>query len=109
MLLVLDVTLPGLSGLELRSSLPSGRHADHLHHRARHVPMTVQAMKAGAVNPEKPSHHTCCWTPSTAPKNRAKFASRLRQESEMRVLRSSYASLTPREREVIGVGGSGVY
>jgi ActR/RegA family two-component response regulator len=67
--LVLDVTLPGLSGLELQQQLTERTdmpiifitgHGD--------VPMSVQAMKAGAVEfLTKPSPTTCCWAPSTAP------------------------------------------
>ena len=48
--LVLDVTLPGLNGLELQQQLADRvGHAHHLHHGYGDVPMTVQAMKAGAV------------------------------------------------------------
>src|SRR5882672_10356137 len=63
--LVLDVTLPGLSGLELQQRLAERTdmpiifitgHGD--------VPMTVQAMKAGAAEfLTKPFTTTCCWMP----------------------------------------------
>src|SRR5215467_4767888 len=49
--LVLDVRLPGLSGLELQQRLSEGDMAMPIIFITGHgdVPMTVQAMKAGAV------------------------------------------------------------
>jgi FixJ family two-component response regulator len=106
--LVLDVTLPGLSGLDLqpqlaeRSEMPiifiTG-HGD--------VPMTVKAMKAGAVEfLTKPFKDDVLLDAISGAIERSRAA--LRQESEMQVLRSSYASLTPREREVMALVVSGL-
>jgi FixJ family two-component response regulator len=106
--LVLDVTLPGLNGLELqqqlvdRSDMPiifiTG-HGD--------VPMSVQAMKAGAVEfLEKPFRDDVLLDAIRGAIERSRTA--LRQEAEMQVLRRSYASLTPREREVMMLVVSGL-
>ena len=106
--LVLDITLPGLSGLELQERLAERTdmpiifitgHGD--------VPMTVQAMKAGAVEfLTKPFKNDVLLGAVRGAIERSRAA--LRQESEMRVLRSSYASLTPREREVMILVVSGL-
>jgi FixJ family two-component response regulator len=101
--LVLDVTLPGLNGLELqqqlvdRSDMPiifiTG-HGD--------VPMSVQAMKAGAVEfLTKPFNDAVLLNAIRDAIERSRAA--LRQESELQALRSCYASLTPREREVMSL------
>jgi len=105
--LVLDVRLPGLSGLELQQQLAERTgmpiifitgHGD--------VPMTVQAMKAGAVEfLTKPFRDDVLLDAIRAAIERSRAA--LREESEMGVLRSSYASLTPREREVMALVVSG--
>jgi FixJ family two-component response regulator len=106
--LVLDVTLPGLSGLELQKQLAQRTdmpiifitgHGD--------VPMTVQAMKAGAVEfLTKPFKDDVLLDAIGHAIERSRGA--LREESEMRVLRSCYASLTPREREVMALVVSGL-
>jgi FixJ family two-component response regulator len=106
--LVLDVTLPGLNGLELqqqlvdRSDMPiifiTG-HGD--------VPMSVKAMKAGAVEfLTKPFRDDVLLDAIRGAIERSRAA--LRQDSEMQVLRSCYASLTPREREVMVLVVSGL-
>jgi FixJ family two-component response regulator len=106
--LVLDVTLPGLSGLELQQRLVERRdmpiifitgHGD--------VPMSVQAMKAGAVEfLTKPFTNDVLLDAIGGAIKRSRAA--VRQEAELRVLRSSYASLTPREREVMALVVSGL-
>jgi FixJ family two-component response regulator len=106
--LVLDVTLPGLSGLELqqriaeRTDMPiifiTG-HGD--------VPMTVQAMKAGAIEfLTKPFTSDVLLGALAGAIERSHLA--VRHESELQVLRSAYASLTPREREVMALVVSGL-
>ena len=99
--LVLDVTLPGLSGLELQEQLGNRTgmpiifitgHGD--------VPMTVQAMKAGAIEfLTKPSNDAVLLDAIHGAIERSRAA--LRQESAMRGLRGCYATLTAREREVM--------
>jgi FixJ family two-component response regulator len=106
--LVLDVTLPGLSGLELQRQLVDRTdmpiifitgHGD--------VPMSVQAMKAGAVEfLTKPFEDAVLLDAIRGAIERSRAA--LRQGSEMRVLREGYASLTPREREVMALVVSGL-
>ena len=106
--LVLDVTLPGLSGLELQRQLVDRAdmpiifitgHGD--------VPMSVQAMKAGAVEfLTKPFKDGVLLDAISGAIERSRVA--LRQDSEMRVLREGYASLTPREREVMALVVSGL-
>ena len=106
--LVLDVTLPGLSGLELQKQLVERTdmpiifitgHGD--------VPMTVQAMKAGAVEfLTKPFKDDVLLDAIRAAIERSRVA--LRHESELRILRDGFASLTPREREVMALVVSGL-
>ena len=106
--LVLDVTLPGLSGLQLQEQLAERTdmpivfitgHGD--------VPMTVQAMKAGAVEfLTKPFNDAVLLDAIRGAIERSRAA--LRQESEMQALRSCYASLTPREREVMSLVVAGL-
>jgi FixJ family two-component response regulator len=100
--LVLDVTMPGLNGLELQSLIAGDRidmpiifitgHAD--------VPMTVKAMKAGAVEfLTKPVAEDVLITAIGSAIARSRIT--LDQESERQTLRSLYAKLTPRERDVM--------
>ena len=106
--LVLDVTLPGLNGLELQQQLAERTdmpiifitgHGD--------VPMSVQAMKAGAVEfLTKPFKDDVLLDAIRGAIERSRAA--LRHDSEMRVLRDCYASLTPREREVMALVVSGL-
>jgi FixJ family two-component response regulator len=106
--LVLDVTLPGLSGLELQQQL-AGRTDMPIIFITGHgdVPMTVQAMKAGAVEfLTKPFTNDVLLDAIGGAIERSRTA--VRQEYEMRAVRSSYASLTPREREVMALVVSGL-
>jgi FixJ family two-component response regulator len=106
--LVLDVTLPGLSGLELQKQLAERAdmpivfitgHGD--------VPMTVQAIKAGAVEfLTKPFKDDVLLDAIRGAIEHSRAA--LRLDSEMRVLRDRYESLTPREREVMAFVVSGL-
>jgi len=106
--MVLDVTLPGLSGLELQTLLAERAdmpiifitgHGD--------VPMTVQAMKAGAVEfLTKPFKDDVLLDAIRGAIGHSREA--LRLQSEMRALRNRYESLTPREREVMTLVVSGL-
>jgi FixJ family two-component response regulator len=106
--LVLDVTLPGLNGLELQERLAERTDMPIIFITGYgDVPMTVRAMKAGAVEfLTKPFKEDVLLEAIGQAIERSRAA--LRQESEMQVLRSSYASLTPREREVMTLVVSGL-
>jgi len=106
--LVLDVSLPGLNGLDLqkrildRTDMPiifiTG-HGD--------VPMTVRAMKAGAVEfLTKPFDDGVLLSAIRNAIERSESA--LGDEANMRVLRERYALLSPREREVMSLVASGL-
>jgi FixJ family two-component response regulator len=102
--LVLDVSLPGLTGLDLQN-LVAGERADMpIIFITGHgdVPMTVQAMKAGAVEfLTKPFKDDVLLTAIRAALERSRVA--LSLETEMRVLRDRYASLSQRERQVMAL------
>ena len=105
--LVLDVTLPGLNGLELQQQLGERTDMPIIFITGYgDVPMTVRAMKAGAVEfLTKPFQDDVLLDAIRHAIERSRVA--LREESEMQELRNNYASLTPREREVMAlvVGG----
>jgi FixJ family two-component response regulator len=105
--LVLDVTLPGLNGLELQQQLGERTDMPIIFITGYgDVPMTVRAMKAGAVEfLTKPFQDDVLLDAIRHAIERSRVA--LREESEMQGLRSNYTSLTPREREVMAlvVGG----
>jgi FixJ family two-component response regulator len=106
--LVLDVTLPGLNGLELQQQL-AGRTEMPIIFITGHgdVPMTVQAMKAGAVEfLTKPFRDDVLLDAIRGAIERSRAA--LRLDAEMRALRNCYESLTPREREVMALVVSGL-
>ena len=106
--LVLDVKLPGLSGLELQKQLAERIDMPIIFITGYgNVPMTVQAMKAGAVEfLTKPFRDTVLLDAISSAIEQSRAV--LREESEMQLLRSSYASLTPREREVMALVASGL-
>jgi FixJ family two-component response regulator len=100
--LVLDVAMPGLNGLELQQRLtrPGVRlpivfltgHGD--------IPMSVQAIKAGATDfLTKPANDADLLRAVRAALQRAAEQRDLMAEAVL--LRQRYASLTPREREVM--------
>ena len=107
--LVLDVSLPGLNGLDLQQSVARDRTDMPIIFITGHgdVPMTVQAMKAGAVEfLTKPFHDDVLLTAIRAALERSRVA--LSLEAEMRVLRDCYASLSQRERQVMVLVVSGL-
>jgi FixJ family two-component response regulator len=106
--LVLDVALPGLSGLELQQQL-AGRMDLPIIFIAAHsdVRTSVQAMKAGAVEfLTKPFGEDVLVGAIRHALERSRRA--LEREARIKALRESYASLTPREREVMMLVVSGL-
>src|SRR5260370_11771468 len=100
--LVLDVSLPDLNGLELQKLIAPDRIDMPIIFITGHgdVPMTVQAMKAGAVEfLTKPIDDDALLSAIRHAIERSRAA--LGDEGEMQELRDSYASLTPREQEVM--------
>jgi FixJ family two-component response regulator len=99
--LLLDVTLPGLNGLELQQQL--GERADMpIIFITGHgdIPMTVRAMKAGAAEfLTKPLKDDVLVDAIRGALERSRAA--LRLDAELQRLRACYESLTPREREVM--------
>jgi FixJ family two-component response regulator len=107
--LVLDVRLPDVSGLEFQRDLAAANfhipiifitgHAD--------IPMTVRAMKAGAVEfLTKPfrGQELLDAIQDAIAKDRVAWQER----SEMADLRARYHSLTPREKEVLKLVAAGM-
>jgi len=107
--LVLDVSLPGLNGLELQKRVAVERADMPIIFITGYgdVPMTVRAMKAGAVEfLTKPFGNDVLLDAIRHALDRSKTV--LDQEAEMAVLRECYASLTRREREVMALVVSGL-
>jgi FixJ family two-component response regulator len=107
--LVLDVSLPDLNGLELQKLIAADRIDMPIIFITGHgdVPMTVQAMKAGAVEfLTKPFDDDVLLTAIRHAIERSSAA--LGDEGEIQVLRDCYASLTPREQEVMKLVVSGM-
>lgn len=99
--LVLDVSLPGLDGLELQQQL-SGRSDLPIVFITGHgdVPMTVRAMKAGAVEfLTKPFDDEVLVQAVAGAIERSRVA--LRVDAEISALRNCYETLTQRERQVM--------
>jgi FixJ family two-component response regulator len=100
--LVLDVSLPDLNGLELQKLIASQRTDMPIIFITGHgdVPMTVQAMKAGAVEfLTKPIDDEVLLSAIRHALKRSMAV--LDDQAEIAALRSNYESLTPREREVL--------
>jgi len=100
--LLLDISLPGLTGLELQRRIAVERTDMPIIFITGHgdVAKTVQAMKAGAVEfLTKPFDSEELLTAIKQALERSHFA--LTQEAEMKQLRGRYDSLTPRERQVM--------
>jgi FixJ family two-component response regulator len=107
--LVLDFSLPGLNGLEVQKRIAVERTDMPIIFITgyRDVPMTVQAMKAGAVEfLTKPFGEDALLSAIRAALERSRVA--LTWEGEMRVLRDRYASLSCRERQVMALVVSGL-
>jgi len=107
--LVLDVSLPGLTGLDLQGLVAGERTDMPIIFITGHgdVPMTVQAMKAGAVEfLTKPFNDDVLVSAIRAALERSCVA--LSQAAEIQVLRDRFASLSQRERQVMELVVSGL-
>jgi FixJ family two-component response regulator len=106
--LILDVSLPGLNGLDLQKRIAAERTDMPIIFITGYgdVPMTVQAMKAGAVEfLTKPYSNDVLWNAIRHAIARSHAV--LGREAELQALRSCYGSLTNREREVMTLVVSG--
>ena len=100
--LVLDVRLPGLSGLDFQRQLAEADVLIPIIFITGHgdIQMSVKAMKSGAVEfLTKPFHDQDLLDAVQQALERDR--TRRRQESEVAELRKRYDDLTPREREVM--------
>jgi len=107
--LVLDLSLPGLNGLELQKRVAAERTDMPIIFITGYgdVPTTVQAMKAGAVEfLTKPFSDEVLLNAIRQALERSRVA--LGHESELQALRNCHASLTPRERQVMALVVSGL-
>ena len=107
--LILDIRLPGRSGLDLQADLLKEDIRIPIIFISGHgdVPMTVRAMKAGAVDfLTKPFRHQDLLDAVTV----ALDLDRRRREDEKKVstLQTRFKSLTNREQEVMGYVTSGL-
>jgi FixJ family two-component response regulator len=106
--LVLDVGLPGLSGLDLQSRMAELRQDIPIVFITGHgdIPMSVRAMKAGAVEfLTKPFVDQDLLDGIRVAIERDRIARS--EEAQLRELRECYASLTPREQQVLELVISG--
>ena len=107
--LVLDVRLPGMSGLEVQRKLNERRVSIPIIFITGHgdIPMTVEAMKSGAVEfLTKPFRDQDL---VDAIQQALKRDDELRQQqAEVAQLQERYAKLTPRERDVMRLVVSGM-
>jgi FixJ family two-component response regulator len=107
--LVLDVQMPGISGLDLQRELASTGHQLPIVFMTGHgdIPMTVQAMKEGAVAfLTKPFRNQDLLDAVREALNIDREARR--QREQIAALRSRYESLTAREREVFALVARGL-
>jgi FixJ family two-component response regulator len=107
--LVLDVRLPGLSGLDLQRDLAQSHATLPIIFLTGHgdIPMSVQAMKAGAVEfLTKPfrGQELLDAIRHAIERDRAERATR----QELAELRGRYDTLTPRERDVLAAVVAGL-
>jgi RNA polymerase sigma factor (sigma-70 family) len=107
--LVLDVRLPGLSGLDFQRELAARKISIPIVFLTGHgdIPMSVRAMKAGAVEfLTKPFRDQDLLDAVRIALERDR--ARREQEKELMTLQRRFDSLTSREREVISMVTSGM-
>jgi len=106
---VLDVQMPGLSGLDLQRELAKAEHQLPIVFMTGHgdIPMTVQAMKEGAVAfLTKPFRNQDLIDAVRQALNLDREARK--QRDQLASLRKRYESLTAREREVFALVATGL-
>jgi FixJ family two-component response regulator len=102
--LILDFSLPGLNGLELQKRVAVERPDMPIIFITGHgdIPMTVQAMKAGAVEfLTKPFSDEVLLNAIRNSIERSKAL--VDRDAEIQLLKTRYAGLTSRERDVMGL------
>lgn len=107
--LLLDISMPGLNGLELQKRVAVEHPDVPIIFITGHgdVPKTVQAMKAGAVEfLTKPFNDDVLLSAVRQALERSRAA--LGQRAELNELQERYSSLSPREREVMALVVSGL-
>jgi FixJ family two-component response regulator len=107
--LLLDISMPGLNGLELQKRVAAEHPDVPIIFITGHgdVPKTVQAMKAGAVEfLTKPFKDDVLLSAVRQALERSRVA--IGQQAEIKELRDRYSSLSPREREVMALVVSGL-
>jgi FixJ family two-component response regulator len=107
--LILDVNLPGLNGLDLQQEIAESDTEVPIIFLTGYgdIPMTVRAVKAGAANfLTKPVDDEELLKAVRQALERSRLA--LAHETQMQGLRDRYASLTPREMQVMALVVSGL-
>jgi FixJ family two-component response regulator len=107
--LVLDVRLPGRSGLEFQNELANAGTDMPIIFLTGHgdIPMTVQAMKAGAIEfLTKPCRDQDLL--DAVRLSLARDRERRKEETYLAGLKAHFAMLTAREKEVIGLVAAGL-
>jgi FixJ family two-component response regulator len=100
--LILDVRLPGLSGLDFQAELTKARNQIPIIFITGHgdIPMTVKAMKAGAIEfLTKPFRDQDLLDAVQVALERARVTHQNEQSAAQ--LRAKFEALTPREQEVM--------
>jgi FixJ family two-component response regulator len=107
--LVLDVSMPGLNGLELQKRVAIDRPVMPIVFITAHgnIPMSVKAMKAGAVEfLTKPLTEELLLAAIRQAIERSRHA--LSAEAKLQTLRGDYEALSNREREVMALVVAGM-
>ncbi len=107
--LVLDIRMPGLSGLELQTQLAKANNPIPIVFMTGHgdIPMTVKAMKAGAVEfLQKPFRDQDMLDAVRLGIERDR--SRRQSERTKRDAQAKFTTLTPREREIMALVTAGL-
>jgi len=107
--LILDVSLPGMSGLDFQQKLRNAGLQIPVIFVTGYgdIPMTVKAMKSGAVEfLTKPFEDQDLL--DAVQQALARDSATRRERADLAALRERYDKLTPREREVMGLVVSGM-